>query len=462
MKVKILYIVLATFVVIYVLTLTAMLKRNDIEILLSSRRLVLSDPKLHEEDLRHLEILQELNEVEKKIAKEDGNIIDDQQPQEVVVAPLLKGELRLNNQGGIEIRGEKPEPKTCKAERNVVFLKTHKTGSSTVINVFQRYSDHHNLEMVLPKLPTHLFKWPNKFNHSFVFEYKDGDRFNLLANHARFHKENMAAMMTRPSLTKFVTILREPLFQLESMFSYFKFHKPLKTSEENGLWEFFSTTESDRTQLVRNLKTMKAGVVKHLLKNPSTFDLGFDQWSEYPANVSHVIKTMDQDFSLVMISEYMLESMVLLKDELCWDLQDVVYFTLNKRPNKFRKDVGPKRETVRHWSRIDYAMYDHFNRTFWRKIEQKGESFQRDLEKLKDMIQDLEEKCLDKGDHVDETQSWFEIEGYKIREEARGTDYYELCKRLTRSEIDYTMILGEKQSRDGFKMHGKTRERYES
>ena len=48
------------------------------------------------------------------------------------------------------------------------------------------------------------------------------------------------------------------------------------------------------------------------------------------ANIAKVIDTVEKEFQLVMISDYMFESLVLLKDELCWDLEDVVYFTLTK------------------------------------------------------------------------------------------------------------------------------------
>ena len=217
--------------------------------------------------------------------------------------------------------------------------------------------------MVLPMINkgSHLFKWPYFFEHSSVFEYENGDHFNLLANHARFDKKKMSEMMTRHNMTKFITVLREAVYQLESLYSYFKFHKPLKTSEENGIWEFFNIVETDRTELVKNLKTMSISVVKILMKNPNAFDLGFNQWSEYPEDIKKIVATMQEDFNLVMISEYMMESLVLLKDELCWDLSDIVFFIMNKRPNKFRKNVSSKSDTIRRWSRIDYALYDHFN-----------------------------------------------------------------------------------------------------
>ena len=40
---------------------------------------------------------------------------------------------------------------SCKPRHKVMFLKTHKTGSSTITNVLNRYADEHNLTIALPR-----------------------------------------------------------------------------------------------------------------------------------------------------------------------------------------------------------------------------------------------------------------------------------------------------------------------
>ena len=40
---------------------------------------------------------------------------------------------------------------SCKPRHRVMFLKTHKTGSSTITNVLNRYADEHNLTIALPR-----------------------------------------------------------------------------------------------------------------------------------------------------------------------------------------------------------------------------------------------------------------------------------------------------------------------
>ena len=359
----------------------------------------------------------------------------------------------------IKSTGEKPMQsgkRKCTPVENVVFLKTHKTGSSTVLNIFQRYSERHNLPMALPMVNkfTHLFKWPSFFNQSFVFEHEKGRKYNLLANHARFSKTRILEVMSDPGKTKFITIFREPLFQMESMFSYFHFNKSINMPEIKNLHDFLRVVEKDRKRLVTRLKE-KNSLSKLLGKNPNAFDLGHNPWLENSLKVSQVIDTVQNEFNLVMISEYMLESLVLLKDELCWDLEDVVYFTLNKRPKKYRHkfdDIRKDKNVMSSWSRLDHALYQYFNDTLWLKIKSKGDQFQKDVQKLREMNKELEEKCIDHGTHYDKTQPWFPILGYKIKDEARGSDYFELCKQIIRPEIEYTLHLAEKQTRTNFTM----------
>lgn len=49
------------------------------------------------------------------------------------------------------------------------------------------------------------------------------------------------------------------------------------------------------------------------------------------------IDELAEKIDLVLIMEYFDESLVLLKRELCWDLDDVVYFKLNKRSQEYKQ-----------------------------------------------------------------------------------------------------------------------------
>ena len=75
----------------------------------------------------------------------------------------------------------------CDAKINIVLLKTHKTGSSTVQNILYRFGDARGLSFVLPSVDVYMGN-PAYFSSRFIVQTPGG--YNILANHARFHKES--------------------------------------------------------------------------------------------------------------------------------------------------------------------------------------------------------------------------------------------------------------------------------
>ena len=59
------------------------------------------------------------------------------------------------------------------------------------------------------------------------------------------------------------------------------------------------------------------------------------------------IDDLAEKIDLVLIMEYFDESLVLLKRELCWDLDDVVYFKLNQRSQEYKQTEINSQQQVR-------------------------------------------------------------------------------------------------------------------
>ena len=333
----------------------------------------------------------------------------------------------------------------CKPAKNVIFLKTHKTGSSTIINIMQRYAHRHDLKVALPGVE-HFLGWPHPFQKKFVFEYSPGKKYNIICNHARFNKRRMLEIMQSDD-TKIVTIIRDPLYQFESTSSYLNFRSIFSLNKSlNVLEQFFNKSKEDiyKRTLYRNTKNL------FLVKNPVAYDMGKRTWMESDDTVKAILDTVKKEFDLVMISDYMSESLILLKDLLCWDLDDVIYFAMNKRPNSYKqKFANPERtrEQVKTWNKIDYAIFEYYNQTFWDKIQNGGAKLQRDLKSLNNLNKKLDSECLDHGVHYDKSQPWFPILGYKLNRTSRNSSYRQQCEDLIRSEIDYTNLLKLKQTK---------------
>jgi len=137
------------------------------------------------------------------------------------------------------------EPSTstlkCSPERNILFLKTHKTGSSTMSNIFFRSGDSRNLTFVLPKQFS-LLEWPRRFQVSFAIPL-DTNAPHILCSHTRLNKEPMNWLFPKWR-SNYLTILPNPVDNFESVFRYMKIgdrlgvgHKPnsLQRFLKNGI-----------------------------------------------------------------------------------------------------------------------------------------------------------------------------------------------------------------------------------
>lgn len=102
-----------------------------------------------------------------------------------------------------------------------MFLKTHKSGSSTVQNVLRRYAVHHKLTVGLPKGNGLSFKYEagRRFSKDLMQPVPDNRDVNMILHHMRMDTKEIKSVM--PKDTVFVTILREPANQFISGFEYY-------------------------------------------------------------------------------------------------------------------------------------------------------------------------------------------------------------------------------------------------
>ncbi|KAM9794002.1 galactosylceramide sulfotransferase isoform 3-T3 [Syngnathus typhle] len=155
---------------------------------------------------------------------------------------------------------------TCSPSVNIMFLKTHKTASSTLLNILFRFGEKHKLKFAFPDGRNDFF-YPSAFSRWQVKSYRPGECFNILCNHMRFCPGEVAALL--PLDATYVTILRDPAHLLESAFHYYHRAVPFTWSVggDDKLEEFL---RSPRTYY--RAHAYNAFYLKNLL----LFDLGSD------------------------------------------------------------------------------------------------------------------------------------------------------------------------------------------
>ena len=118
---------------------------------------------------------------------------------------------------------------------------------------------------------------------------------------------------------------------------------------------------------------MKGKKVWYWRRNGQLYDLGFDH--KYDNNKSAILRKIGQlsrEIDLMIINEYFDEALILLKKLMCWDYEDILYISKGMRSSTHRFNIS---NVVA--DKGDVMLYDHFNGTFWTKIQEYGSSLER-------------------------------------------------------------------------------------
>lgn len=362
------------------------------------------------------------------------------EPRSVVVEPRTPVNTTRKSRNSNKIRKHK---RRCSPVDNVLFLKTHKTGGSTITNILNRYGDSKNLTFVLPRQKQlFTFLWPARFRLSYTAPlYNFGA--NILCNHARFNKRPMNYLFPKERGSRYITILRHPAAQYESVFNFMHFAKPLGFKDEDDPLGTFLKFPPPFEEIKPR---MKETLALHLVRNPMLFDLGLD--FRYFQNITAVEKYLDfldKEFDLIMIMEHFDESLLLLKRLLCWEMKDIFYFKLNERQDKQKRKFMSQEvtEDIKSWNRADFMLYQYFNRTFWRKVKAEGPSFQRELKLFRHRNKALTRACLEKGNFLDEAYTGVYVKGYSLKKNV-SKEKKKLCEGMMKNEISYVKYFRER------------------
>ncbi|KAM4635505.1 galactose-3-O-sulfotransferase 2 [Polymixia lowei] len=326
----------------------------------------------------------------------------------------------------------------------VAFLKTHKTGSSTVQNLLFRMGERESATFAFPYY-TYQFSYPDKFRAEFVDELPDGSsQFDILCSHMHLDLGQLKQVM--PQNTIYITILREPLRTFEAIFSYYTSAVPAFTlakkaaeagEHKSALSVFLESPESfwDPNEPGNGLG-----------KNPMSFDLGLNsqQWnSSWPADLT----LLEETFQLVMIAEHFDESLVLLGALLKLKPEELAYVRLNIRsPQDITLLDDITKARIRTWNTLDVLLYDFFLQLFWEKAEQYGlEKLKMEVAVLRASTERIRQSCVARegvhpGELEDLVRPWqtdsVTILGYQVRGNLTQQEQG-FCVRLVLPELQY-------------------------
>merc|ERR1711892_69444 len=321
--------------------------------------------------------------------------------------------------------------------QKVVFLKTHKTASSTVQNTFFRYGDKHGLNFALPKNNGARFSYPNRLQAGLIKSLEsENDEIDILCNHAVANK-NMRQIIPG---AKLITIVRSVPSLYESSFGYFK-NEVREYKQAPSLESFYAGPETYYSVKSQNHAS-------HFAHNHLAFDLGYNHENSEPEHVEQIAHEIVDTYDLILISDYFFESMILLKTELCWKWVDVVFLITNQRQE--RTPLSPELSAqILAWNAIDAQIFAQANTTFWRKynalenVEEMRREFQEQLDMVKNFcILTDQAPCPPNSPKCSKAPGNVALKGFELKAEAQNSP---LCNDLVRPELAYTKKLFQKQ-----------------
>uniref|UniRef100_S4RRM2 Galactose-3-O-sulfotransferase 1b n=1 Tax=Petromyzon marinus TaxID=7757 RepID=S4RRM2_PETMA len=335
----------------------------------------------------------------------------------------------------------------CAPRDGIVFLKTHKTASSTVLNILFRLGEKRHLRFAFPN-GKNDFDYPSPFSRYRVAGYSPGRCYDVVCSHMRFSRAELEPLL--PPGAAFFTIMRDPARVFESSFHYYRAVVPSswRVRGDDPMREFLRDPRGYYDP---------ASVNSHYLKNLQAFDMGFDNEEEEEEDIARrMIREAEDTFSLVMISEHFDESLVLLKELLCLDEEDITYFRLNARSTSMAPRMDPDTyRRARRWNHLDSLLYEHFNRSLWREVARFGEGRMRAaVASLRRRNAALALECTEEGGAVDASavrdpalRPWRPIGsqpimGYNLRRGIPRGATRRACRRMLTPELQYMSELG--------------------
>ncbi|XP_055356059.1 galactose-3-O-sulfotransferase 4-like [Paramacrobiotus metropolitanus] len=274
----------------------------------------------------------------------------------------------------------------CQPTHHIMFVKTHKCGSSSIQNILMRYGNRYNLTFVIPWFSNNLGNFANleRFRSDMALPVprQSYPHYDIFAHHARYNKDVIPSLM--PKNTVYIAIVREPTAMYQSAWTYFSLNQRFGVSLNDFAADphrfYFNSTDNRSLQFARNPMLSDFGLEKE----------DFDNMTVLQETIDYI----DKRFALVMISDYMDESLVLLRQLLCWEWDDVVEFHLNRQNNHPTKLTKKVTDNILAWNSGDNMLYRHFLMRFREKWAMYGDKkMTEDVKKLRLLRKDWKEKC---------------------------------------------------------------------
>lgn len=321
------------------------------------------------------------------------------------------------------------QKESCQPVKSIAFIKTHKTGSSTLANILQRFGLTYHLNFALPrkKLYNGPFNYINKpgmpFNADILIPLPTNESYNVLWSHSVYNKAEFRNVL--PPDTVYISILRDPFQQFVSSVAYYHILDPINKFNASFLLGSNPISTFLSTPVYKRILNLRGNFGYQCNKQAQDLGFGEPEFKNISLRQSY-IKSLDQDFTLMMIMEHFDESLLILKKKLCWSMKDILYIPKNVNTNKPPYNFTSRdHANHRKYSQVDYSLYDHFTKVYNEYIQIQSEDFFKELAHFRNVLELVKEKCFTTTAFTMEKTKWHD--SFTV-----GT---EDCDMMTMSEL---------------------------
>ena len=210
--------------------------------------------------------------------------------------------------------------------------------------------------------------------------------YSVFCLHANWNHTTVGELIgDQGSNAKYFSIVRDPVDIFVSIWDYYGFSKAFRMDLET-----FATKTNN------NFKERTDRRIKGEGQNMMLFDFGLPVGSlNNDSAVAAKISEIEANFDLIMVMEHFDESLVLLRELLCWEWEDMTYIKLNSWQESQRSPLSPKgRAILKNWLRGDYLLYNHFKKRFDQSIRNYKGNMDQDLKILNSANRDIKTECV--------------------------------------------------------------------
>eukprot|EP00931_Biecheleriopsis_adriatica_P108647 TRINITY_DN82987_c0_g1_i2.p1 TRINITY_DN82987_c0_g1~~TRINITY_DN82987_c0_g1_i2.p1 ORF type:complete len:418 (-),score=51.10 TRINITY_DN82987_c0_g1_i2:42-1295(-) len=288
--------------------------------------------------------------------------------------------------------------------RHFVFIKTFKSASETLNSVFVRFGVRRNLSFAFPLHNKIYLGWPYPLRRRLIRSFSGNGSLDILCAHSVYGRDTTRVIFP-PTSHKYITILREPWSHAVSAFHYFDVSEVMQAlpgsqnmkkvlSSQDPLADYLEHwEESEQVYTSRQVAFRRFCVPDgvSVLSNLQARSLGISQSHD----LGRELKLLDSEFDLVMIMEYFYESLVLLKHVMRWQLSDLLFLSrgIGEYKQRPHRNSSTLHALHRKYSAVDYALYHHFNASFWRRVASMPASFFDEVQEFRSLQRRAEDFC---------------------------------------------------------------------